>query len=175
MWAWVPILLIHSYESNGFNPQAARIAGFGVVAIGLVGSVLAGMLADRLGRTRITIMSMAISGGCALVVGFFINSPIILTVVAGIWGFAVVADSAQFSAAVSELTDARYVGTALTIQTSVGFLLTLFSIRLIPPLVDILGWNYAFAILALGPAFGIWSMLKLRGLPEATQMASGNR
>lgn len=175
MWAWVPILLIHSYESNGFSSQAARIAGFGVVAIGLVGSVLAGILADRLGRTRITILSMAISGGCALIVGFFVDSPIILTLVASIWGFAVVADSAQFSAAVSELTDERYVGTSLTIQTSLGFLLTLFSIRLIPQLVDSLGWNYSFAILALGPAFGIWSMLRLRRLPEAARMASGNR
>lgn len=175
MWAWVPILLIHSYESNGFSSQAARIAGFGVVAIGLAGSILAGLLADRLGRTRITIISMAISGGCALVVGFTVDSPIILTIVASIWGFAVVADSAQFSAAVSELTDDRYVGTSLTIQTSFGFLLTLFSIRIIPPLVNLLGWNYAFAILALGPAFGIWSMLRLRGLPEAARMASGNR
>ncbi len=92
-----------------------------------------------------------------------------------VWGFAVVADSAQFSAAVSELTDDRYVGTALTIQTSLGFLLTLFTIRLIPPLVDRVGWDYAFLVLALGPVFGIWSMLRLRRLPEAMRMASGNR
>jgi hypothetical protein len=67
------------------------------------------------------------------------------------------------------------VGTALTIQTSLGFLLTLFTIRLIPPLADRFGWERAFLILALGPAFGAWSMLKLRRLPEAARMASGNR
>ena len=86
-----------------------------------------------------------------------------------------VADSAQFSAAVSELSDSRYVGTALTMQTSLGFLLTLLTIRLIPPLVDAIGWEWAFTILALGPAFGIISMMRLRAIPESEQMASGNR
>ena len=73
------------------------------------------------------------------------------------------------------MSDPRYVGTALTMQTSLGFLLTLFSIRIIPPLVARFGWEWAFAILALGPLFGIWSMIRLRRLPEATKMASGNR
>lgn len=175
MWTWLPILLIYSYEINGLSQQAARLAGFGVVAIGFLGSVLAGGLADRLGRTRITSWSMVISGGCALVVGFFIGQPVILTVLALVWGFAVVADSAQFSAAVSELSDKRYIGTSLTLQTSLGFLLTLFTIRIIPPMVDLVGWEYAFSVLAIGPAFGVWSMLKLRGLPEAVAMASGHR
>ncbi len=86
-----------------------------------------------------------------------------------------VADSAQFSAAVSELSDPRYVGTALTMQTSLGFLLTLFTIRLIPPLVERVGWEWAFVVLVAGPVFGIGSMLRLRRLPEAERMASGNR
>ena len=85
------------------------------------------------------------------------------------------ADSAQFSAAVSELGDPRYVGTALTMQTCLGFLLTLVTIRLIPPLVARLGWSWSFMALALGPAFGIRSMLRLRSLPEAARMASGHR
>jgi len=101
--------------------------------------------------------------------------PGVLTVLCLVWGFAVVADSAQFSAAVSELTDPRYVGTALTVQTSLGFLLTLVTLRAVPPLLDTLGWAWTFPLLALGPAFGLRSMLRLRGLPEATQMASGSR
>ena len=175
MWAWMPILLLYSYELNGLSQQSARLAGFGVVAIGFFGSLIAGSLADRLGRTRITSASLFISGACALVVGLFIAQPVILTILALIWGFAVVADSAQFSAAVSELSDKRYIGTSLTLQTSLGFLLTLFTIRIIPPMVAWVGWEYAFTILAIGPAFGIWSMLKLRRLPEARLMASGNR
>jgi MFS family permease len=175
MWAWTPLLLLASYEAAGWNPRGARLAGFGVLAAGALGSVLAGKLADRLGRTRITIWSLVLSGACALTAGLFFKHPVLLTVLCLVWGFAVVADSAQFSAAVSELTDPRYVGTALTIQTSLGFLLTLFTLRMIPPLRDLVGWQWAFAVLAIGPVFGIWSMLRLRELPEARQMAGGNR
>ena len=118
---------------------------------------------------------MLLSGTCAVSVGFFFERPGILTALCLIWGFTVIADSAQFSAAVSELTDSQYVGTALTLQTSMGFLLTMVTIRMVPPLVEIVGWRYAFSFLALGPIFGVWSMLRLRGLPEAEKMASGNR
>ncbi len=175
MWTWVPILLLVSYQQAGLDTAWARLAGFGVVAVGGIGSVLAGRLADRWGRTRTTSLSLIISGSCALVVGAVFASPVLLTALALVWGFVVVADSAQFSAAVSELGDPRYVGTALTVQTSLGFLLTLFTIRMIPPLQSWLGWEWAFVILALGPAFGLWSMLSLRRLPEAEQMASGRR
>src|SRR6185295_3199926 len=82
---------------------------------------------------------------------------------------------APISVAVSEVADPRYVGTALTVQTSLGFLLTTVTLRVIPPLRDLLGWERAFALLALGPVFGIWSMLRLRRLPEAKQMAGGRR
>jgi MFS family permease len=175
MWAWVPIFLLASYEGAGWSPRAARLAGFGVLAAGAAGCVLAGRLADRLGRTRITAWSLIVSGLCALTAGRLYHAPGPLTLLCLLWGFAVVADSAQFSAAVSELADPRYAGTALTIQTSLGFLLTLFTIRIIPPLADRFGWENAFLVLAIGPAFGAWSMLRLRRLPEAGRMASGNR
>ena len=175
MWTWVPLFLLASYEQAGWSQQAARWAGFAVIGIGGASAVLAGLLADRLGRTMVASMSLLISGSCALVAGLFFNSPVVLTALCLIWGIAVIADSAQFSAAVSELTDSRYVGTALTIQTSLGFLLTLFSIRIIPPLVGWIGWEYAFMVLAIGPVAGIWGMWQLRALPEAIEMASGKR
>lgn len=175
MWAWVPIFLLASYERAGWSPRAARLAGFGVLAAGAAGCVLAGRLADRLGRTRVTAWSLIVSGLCALTAGLLFHAPGPLTALCLLWGFAVVADSAQFSAAVSELADPRYAGTALTLQTSLGFLLTLFTIRIIPPLADRFGWENAFLVLAIGPAFGAWSMLRLRRLPEAARMASGNR
>ena len=175
MWAWVPLFLLVSYERAGWSEAAARLAGFAVVAAGAAGSVAAGLLADRWGRTAITTISLVISGSCALVVGSFFGSPGLLTALCLVWGFAVVADSAQFSTAISELGDPRYVGTALTVQTCLGFTLTLFSIRLIPLLVEAIGWQWSFVVLALGPLFGIWSMLRLRRLPDAAKMASGNR
>lgn len=175
MWAWVPTCLLASYEQAAWSLLGARLAGFGVIAVGAGGSVLAGLVADRIGRTTITIVSLVVSGGCALIAGLCFSTPGLLTTVCLVWGFAVVADSAQFSAAVSELSDPRYVGTALTVQTSLGFLLTLLTIQVIPALVDILGWERVFAVLALGPAFGAWSMWRLRRLPEALCLASGHR
>jgi MFS family permease len=175
MWAWVPIFLLAGYQGAGWDARDARLAGFGVLAAGAAGCVLAGRLADRLGRTRVTAWSLIVSGGCSLTAGLLFHRPGPLTLLCLVWGFAVVADSAQFSAAVSELADPRYVGTALTMQTCLGFLLTLFTIRVIPPLADHFGWERAFLILAIGPAFGAWSMLRLRRLPEAAKMASGNR
>ncbi|WP_428267957.1 MFS transporter [Haliangium sp.] len=175
MWTWVPLFLMASYDQAGWSVSSARLAGFGVIGVGGVGCVLAGILADRVGRTTIAIASLVVSGSAALTAGWLLASPGLLTALCLVWGFAVVADSAQFSAAVSELTDPRYVGSALTLQTSMGFLLTLFTIRMVPPLVDWLGWNGALSVLALGPVFGVVSMLRLRGLPEAVQMASGKR
>jgi MFS family permease len=175
MWTWVPLCLLASYEAAGKSDAGARVAGAASIAAGAVGSVLAGVLADRFGRTLVAGSSLLVSGTCCLLAGLVFPSPVFLTLLCLIWGFAVVADSAQFSAAVSELTDPRYVGTALALQTSLGFLLTLVSIRLVPALVDHLGWARAFWVLVPGPVFGIWSMGALRRTADAAKMAGGKR
>ena len=175
MWTWVPLLVITSYRNAGWDLGAARLSGFAIIAIGGVGCVVAGLLADRVGRSAVTIASLAVSGSCALAAGFFFEQPALLTALCLVWGFAVVADSAQFSAAVSELSDSRYVGTALTLQTSLGFLLTLATIQIMPPLIEMVGWKWGFASLAIGPVFGIACMARLRTLPEAAAMAGGRR
>jgi MFS family permease len=175
MWTWVPLLLLESFKAAGASAGAARLAGFGAVAAGFAGCIVAGRMADRVGRTLVASASLVLSGACALAAGSLFHRPAALTVLCVVWGFAVVADSAQFSAAVSELTDPRYVGTALTIQTSLGFLLTIITIRIVPWLRDAAGWDLALPVLALGPVFGVWSMLRLRGLPEASRLASGRR
>ncbi len=175
MWAWAPVLLLEAYRRAGWSLAGARLAGFGVIAIGAAGCVAAGRWADRLGRTRVTSWSLAVSGACAATAGLLFDAPGALTALCLVWGFAVVADSAQFSAAISELTDPRYVGTALTVQTSLGFLLTLLTLRLVPALLGTLGWRWVFAVLVVGPAAGIVAMRRLRRLPEAAKMASGRR
>ncbi len=175
-WSWVSLFLLESFYISGLSnaETLASLTTFAVIGIGGLGSLLAGRLADQWGRTRTTIVSMAISGGCATVIGFFFGgSPVVITIIALVWGFAVVADSAQFSTAVSELSDRTYMGTALTMQTSLGFLLTLVSIRLVPILVDWVGWQWAFVFLALGPVFGIWAMWLLKQSPDAVKLAGG--
>ncbi len=175
MWAWAPALLLESFRRGGAGELGARIAGFAAIATGALGCAVAGALADRWGRTVVASASMAISGACCGLVGLAFAYPAVLTAVCLLWGFAVVADSAQFSAAVSELADPSHVGTELTVQTCLGFLLTLLTIRLIPVAVSRFGWEWAFAFLSPGPAWGIAAMLRLRGLPEARRMASGRR
>jgi len=157
------------------NPEiAASALTFAAIGIGGVGSVLAGQAADRWGRSRTTIVSLVVSGSCAVLIGFFFGgNPWLVSLIALVWGFAVVADSAQFSTAVSELSAREYIGTALTMQTSLGFLLTLVSIRLIPLLVDWFGWQWSFSILALGPIFGVWAMWQLKQSPDAAKLAGG--
>jgi sugar phosphate permease len=119
---------------------------------------------------------MGISGACCLLAGLlFQASPALLLGLMIIWGASVVADSAQFSSCVTELGEPRYIGTALTMQTCLGFLLTVVSINLIPILVAHTGWRYAFAALAPGPLLGILAMLRLRRLPEAARIAQGRR
>jgi MFS family permease len=176
MWTWVPLFLLASFSITGIAPQWASIAAFFVMGAGALGSVLAGSMADRIGRTTVTIASLAVSGTCALVVGLlFGHNAYLVVALCLIWGFAVVSDSAQFSAAASELSDQAYTGTALTLQTSLGFLLTLFTIRAVPYFVGMVGWEWAFAFLAIGPAFGIWGMWRLRRLPAAEKIAGGHR
>jgi MFS family permease len=176
MWTWVPLMLRASFAFQGASPQLAELGSFIVIGAGAIGCAVAGLIADRVGRTVVTSWAMAISGSCCLIVGFLFGSnPVLLLVVAAIWGATVVADSAQFSSCVTELGDPQYIGTALTLQMCIGFLLTTISIQLIPPLVNLVGWQYAFMILAPGPLFGVLAMLRLRGLPEAVKIAHGRR
>jgi MFS family permease len=176
MWTWIPFMIRASLSLRKSDPSLAEVASFLVIGCGAAGCVVAGLVADRVGRTIVTSAAMAISGSCCLFIGFLFGAnPILLLIVAAIWGASVVADSAQFSACVTELGDPHYIGTALTMQTCLGFLLTVISIELIPRFVDLVGWRYAFVILAPGPLFGVISMLSLRQLPEATQIAEGRR
>ncbi len=176
MWTWAPVMMRATLAARGAPRPLAETISFVVIGSGAIGCVAAGLLADRIGRTVVTSWAMALSGTCCLTIGlFFSASPWLLFLVAAVWGATVVADSAQFSACVTELGDPQYMGTALTLQTCIGFLLTVGSIELIPLLVERVGWRFAFAALAPGPAFGVWAMLTLRSLPEASRIAQGRR
>jgi MFS family permease len=175
VWAWLPVFFLASFQLAGVGQMWASLAAFAAIGVGGAGCVIAGLLADRVGRTTVATGSLLISGLCAVTIGLFYGaSPLWLVTIGLLWGFAVVADSAQFSASITELCRTEYTGTALTLQTCLGFLLTLATIRLIPLLEQWLGWQWAFAPLAIGPLIGIWAMQSLRRLPAARRLAGGN-
>ena len=178
MWAWIGLFLHASFQISFAEESTAAVAAalvtFATIGVGALGCILGGAFADRWGRTTLTMLAMALSGSCALLIGFlFGGEPVLLVVVCLVWGFAIVADSAQFSASVAELADRSLVGTMLTIQTSMGFMLTLLTIHLVPPLVAEFGWSYAFAFLAIGPYVGVLAMWRLRRHPDAAKLAGG--
>ena len=179
MWAWLGIFLqaVLAPEGEIDRMRLASVATFAIIGVGgAIGSIGGGFIADRVGRTALTIAAMTVSGFCALIVGFCLSGPLwALILVCLVWGIAVVADSAQFSASIVELSDKDISGTMLTLQTCFGFLMTLVTIHLMPILVVVLGWRYAFASLAVGPFLGVWAMSQLRCAPEAAMLASGRR
>jgi MFS family permease len=161
MWAWLPVFL----GAGAQGRSGAGVLSFAAIAVGGIGCVWGGWWADRNGRERLVTIAMALSGLCALLIGPLSAVGWGLTaVVALVWGFFVIADSAQFSTMVTESVPPHAVGTALMVQTSVGFLLTLGSIQLIPGVVGWIGWEWAFAVLAIGPALGIESIRRLKVL-----------
>jgi MFS family permease len=144
------------------SSPTVSVLSFGVIAVGGIGCIWGGLVADRIGRAPLVTRAMIISGLCCAFVGLaFGRSLWILAPVALVWGFFIIADSAQFSVLVTESVPAHAVGTALTLQISLGFLLTIGTIQVIPPLVRIAGWPWAFALLALGPLLGILSIKRL--------------
>ena len=179
MWTWLPLFVAASFAAAGqADPAIASLTAFAVVAAGGIGCVAAGAFADRLGRTTLTIAAMGGSGLSAIAVGLLFGAdPILVTVVSLAWGLTVVADSAQFSAAVSELAPAGTAGSALSLQVAGGFVLTGITILGIGALDPTDGdtWRVAFWLLALGPLVGIAAMWRLRSRPDATKMANGHR
>ncbi len=169
-WIWIPSFLAASALAHaGATADAAASASwvavlsFVVIAAGAVGCVLGGELADRVGYVRLVVIAMAVSGTCALLTPFvFGRSPLLLVPLLLVWSVAVIADSAQFSTLVTRVVDAHAIGTALTLQTSIGFLLTTVTVQLVPAVAGHLGWRYAFPVLALGPALGIAAIRRLR-------------
>lgn len=169
MWTWLPIFIAASVAAQrGQSAAAASIASavsFAALAIGGAGCIWGGLASDRRGREWLITLALAVSGACSLLIGIVFGMTLWLVVpVALVWGFFVIADSAQFSVLVTEAVPSHAVGTALAIQTSLGFLLTMVTIQTVPQMSQLLTWRWAFAVLALGPACGIWSIRRLVAL-----------
>jgi MFS family permease len=178
LWAWLPAFLAASWAawSGGAAPHdTVELVSFVAIGIaGAAGAVVGGLVADRFGRSRLIVGALAVSGACCVLsVPAYGTFPAVVIALVLVWGVSVIADSAQFSAALTELTDVRYTGTALTAQLAVGFLVTVGSIRLAPWLAGEIGWQWALLPLALGPLLGIVAIAGLgRGQPRSRATAS---
>lgn len=178
MWSWIAVMLGAS-EQHASRANVELIA-FVVIAIGFIGCVWAGRRSDRIAnrgqtvaaRARVTIVAMAASGACCLAAALALGHPKMLIAIALVWGIAIIADSAQFSAAISELADPRYVGTALTAQTAFGFLLTAVSIRAVAAIAAAYGWRWGALAMAPGPLLGIWAMWRLEQYVNSSSRAA---
>ena len=172
MWTWVPAFLVAAAAAD-VSQAAIDLVAFGAIAAGGLGCVWGGVAADKIGRPRVVNFAMAASGICCVVAGFAFDGPfVVVALLTWVWGFFVVADSAQFSAMVTEVAPPDSVGTALMLQTSAGFLLTMVTIQAVPPMVEAVEWRWAFAFLALGPVLGIMSIARLARLkPHARQLS----
>lgn len=160
MRTWIPIFLATSHPSS--TAANARWSFLIIGVSGAVGSLFGGMISDRIGRHRLTIWAMAVSGLCALTIGLSYQKWFAVTIViAMVWGISVIADSAQFSASIADFAHKQYLGTALTFQMCVGFFITNFSIYLLPVIVRDFTWHFAFMILAIGPIVGIIAMCQV--------------
>jgi len=174
MWTWTAAFLAASAAASGRSYGSIPLITFAVIGIGGLGSWWAGSLADRLGRTRVAGGAMAVSGTCAaLTPVVFGMAPWVVVPVMLVWGLTVIADSAQFSTMVTETAEDAVRGTALTLQTAVGFLLTLVTIRWVPAIAESVSWRWAFPVLAVGPALGVLAMVRLARSPHARLLAGG--
>jgi MFS family permease len=179
MWAWIGSFMLYVIGDRSLIGDSLDLASaltFLVFAIGAVACAFAGVWSEKIGRTAVTSIAMVISGTVAAFIGFIpTEMTVLIVILAMIWGASIIADSAQFSTAMTELSDPAYRGTMLTFQTGVGFALTAVSIWLLPIVKDSSGWGWAFAMLALGPVVGTAAMLRLRSLPESLNLAAGKR
>ncbi|MFW9819788.1 MAG: MFS transporter [Candidatus Thorarchaeota archaeon] len=177
-WVWIPRFLEEVYSQSYPADDATLYFSLGTFLIfisGALGNMVGGKIADNIGRTKFNIIMLIFSGVSSLIIGFTLYNPILALVIAIIWGMTIVPDSPQYSAMISELSDPVYIGTSLAIQTSIGFALTNISIWLLPFFVDLIGWQFGFMFLVIGPLFGIYSLIQLRRENDSIKIAQGKK
>jgi len=170
MWTWLSTLLgvsfLYHYQ-QGYAEQLASIVTFWAIALGGIATIFAGRLADSSGKANLTIYAMLLSGTAAVGTAMSFGGPVWLTIVfALIWGITVIPDSAQFSALVADDAPGELSGSLLTLQTALGFTLTIFTVQVTPVAAEIFGWPVTIALLALGPLFGIFAMRRYKRVAD---------
>ena len=164
-WVWIPVYLTSVF--NNVHPTEdptaiISLVTFLIFVAGAIGNVIGGRIADKIGKRKFNIIMLVISGSSSILIGLFSMNLLFSTILAFIWGFTIVPDSAQYSALISEFTDQQLVGTALTMQTTIGFVITAIPIQILPYFTDLVTWSFGFTFLAIGPIVGLISLLLLK-------------
>ncbi|GAA4838505.1 MFS transporter [Saccharopolyspora rosea] len=162
MWAWIGTFLagLDGFAGSPNGSQHAALAAFACIGVGAIGCLVGGRISDRVGRAQSALISLVCSGAAAVVLAFIRTLPLpLVLLVSAFWGFWVIADSAQFSAMVTENADQRYVGSAVSLQLATGYVTTTATIYLVPVLVENTSWTAALLALAVGPVVGIGALL----------------
>jgi len=166
MWAWIGTALAVSYAMQMEAESAsslARLTAFIAIAAGALACPPAGYVADRIGKAQTTIAIMAMSAAAAVATAMAFGGPVWLVFGCAVfWGVTVIPDSAQFSALIADYAPAELAGSILTLQTALGFTLTIATVQFFPMVVDHAGWSFALGLLAAGPVAGIAAMWTLR-------------
>jgi MFS family permease len=166
MWTWIPAFAAAWLVGAGLEPhRQGSLIAFIAIGSGAIGCATAGVWADRWGKARVAGAALVLSAACSAGAGMMFGGPLwVLVLLAVVWGFSVVADSAQFSALVTEHCPRTHIGTALTLQTCAGFLLTMVSMQLLPIVAARYGWQWVFLLLVPGPVLGAVAMKRMAGL-----------
>ena len=170
LWTWLPMYLLASQERGGGTLQTGLTVFITMGVGGVAGALFGGWAADRWGRPQSAAAALAVSGTCCFLSPLMFRAEgIPMLVFLLVWGAAVIADSGVFSTSLSENADPRYIGTALTAQTAIGFLLTVVTIQFVPLFAATVGWQYAFVLLLPGPLIGVLAMHKLAKTGSSTR------
>jgi len=173
LWTWLPMYLLASQGGKDNTLQTGLTMFLTMGVGGVAGALFGGWAADRWGRPKAAAMALAVSGSCCLLSPLMFWAEVIpMLIFLLVWGAAVIADSGVFSTSLSENVDPRYIGTALTTQTAIGFLLTVVTIQLVPLFAAIVGWQYAFVLLLPGPVIGVLAMRRMARTEPPTRKVS---
>ena len=165
-WAFVPIMIATFNVDAGSSALDVSLWAFLIIGIGAIACIIGGVLSQRYATRTVATVALASSGLCCLCLPWIIGSGMVWLFIIFIlfWGMTVITDSPLFSTMVAQNATSELKGTALTIVNCIGFAITIVSIQLLSGLWASTGSTYAFMLLAIGPALGLWALWGARAL-----------
>jgi len=167
---WLPAFLVATLVHKGTPVAEAAItaATIGGLALGAgaLGPVIGGILSDKYGRALSAAAIFGLSGLVSFTIGWTIELPMpIIIFLSVVYGWAIAADSAIYSTAVTEVSQKQHLGSALAVHSFMGFTGGVIGPILIGSVLDLSGesikWVVAFT------ATGLLSVIAISILSRA--------